>query len=254
MKIAVCFKQVPDSSTRVKIADDGRQINSEGVSYVINPYDELAIAKARELADASDGEVTVITIGPERVKTDLRKILAMGGDRALHLQCESAPDALHAAEVVAAEINAGGFDLVLTGKQAIDDDMAQFAQLLGATLGWATATVVVDLQISGDTVTAIKEIEGGKARFTMQLPCVISSQRGIAEKIHPPIKAQLAAKKKPVEGKSMPAGEDHLETLKMELPPDKGAGKILTDGADSVPELLQLLRTEAKVISSGGGA
>ena len=104
MNIAVCFKQVPDSSTRVRIADDGLQISEEGVSFVINPYDEFAISKAKELADASGGEVTMITVGPDRVTPDIRKAMAQGGNKAIHLKTSDLGDVYSVAQILAEEI------------------------------------------------------------------------------------------------------------------------------------------------------
>lgn len=249
MNIAVCFKQVPDSSTRVRIADDGKNISEDGVSFVINPYDEYAIAKARELADQSGGEVTLLTVGPDRVTPDIRKAMAQGGDKTIHLKPSGELDAYTAAVLLAEEIKAGDYKMVFLGKQAIDDDMAQLAQLLGEILGWGAAAVVVDMQIEGDKVIASTEIEGGTAKFELSLPCVISTQKGLIEAVYPSLKALMKAKKLPVEVKEVSGGDVKLELVKMDLPPAKGAGKIMTNGADDAPALIDLLRNEAKVIS-----
>lgn len=249
MNIAVCFKQVPDSSIRVRIAENGKQIDEDGVSFVVNPYDEYAIAKARELADRDGGEVTLITVGPDRVTPDIRKALAMGGDKAVHLKPNGELDKYSVASALAEEIKNGDFQIVVVGKQAIDDDMTQTAQLLGEILGWGAATVVVDVQIENDKVIATREIEGGLAKYTLSLPCIISAQKGLAESVYPSLKALMKAKKLPVEVKEISPDAHGLEVLKMDLPPAKGAGKIFTNGVDDVPTLIDLLRNEAKVIN-----
>jgi len=250
MNIAVCFKQVPDSSTRVRISDDGLQISEEGVSFVINPYDEFAISKAKELTGADGGEVTMITVGPDRVTPDIRKAMAQGGNKAIHLKTSDTGDVYSVAKVLAEEIKAGDYQLVLMGKQGIDDDMAQMAQILGEILGWGTVSTAVNLEINGDEVTAKTEIEGGHAQYQLKLPAVISAQRGLAEAIYPSLKALMQAKKMPVEVKEVSLGTPTYKINKMDLPPEKGSGKIFENGVDDVPELIGLLRNEAKVINN----
>jgi electron transfer flavoprotein beta subunit len=249
VNVAVCFKQVPDSSTRVRIADNGVQIAEEGVSFVVNPYDEYAIAKAREIADETGGEVTLITVGPDRVTPDIRKALAQGGDKAVHLKTGDVSDSYAVARVLADEIKEGDYQVVIVGKQAIDDDMSQTAQMLGEFLGWGAVTVAVDMVINGNDVVVKKEIEGGLAEFKLSLPCVISAQKGLKEAVYPSLKALMKAKKLPVTVKDISLEAPKFKIENLDLPPEKGSGKIFENGADDVPALLDLLRNEAKVIN-----
>jgi electron transfer flavoprotein beta subunit len=248
VNIAVCIKHVPDSTTRVRIAEDGKSIAEEGVSFVINLFDRFAIAKAAEMAEAAGGEVTLFIIGTDKVNQDLKKALAEGGNKAVHIQKETSLDVYTDAKLFAAEIAKGDFQLVLTGKQQIDDDMAQMAQLIASELQWACVSNVVELHLDGDQLTAKQEIEGGLAQYEMKLPAVISAQKGLKKENYPPLKLLMKAKKLPVDKISPEQITETFVLEKMDLPPQKSAGVILENGAEDVPQLVDLLKKDAKVI------
>ncbi len=249
MNIIVCMKQVPDSETRVKVAADGKSLDLSAVNFVINPHDEFAIEEAIRLKEKLGGEVTVLTLGPERAENDIRKALAMGADKAVLLKTDGnfSGDVAHA---LAEQIKSMPHDLVFFGKQAIDEDSAQMPQLVAEYLDLPCVTVVVKLDVNGEakTASAEREIEGGKEIVEFSLPAVIGTQKGLNEPRLPNLKGIMAAKKKPLEKKDPVVTAAMTEAVALELPPPRPAGKIVGKGAEAVPELLRLLHEEAKVI------
>ena len=257
MNIAVLLKPVPSTDTRVKVAADGRRLDPAGVSLVINPYDEFALEEALRLKEAGGGEVVLLTVGPSTLQPTVRNGLAMGADRAvlLTVPADAAPDALQVARALAAEIRAGDYGLVLCGKQAVDDDASQVGPMVAELLALPCATVVTKLEIDGGGAAAAgaavkvqREIEGGLEDATLALPAVIACQKGLNDPRYPSLKGIMAAKKKTIEEKPAELGEPVLEVLSLTLPPERPAGRIVGEGAAAVPELVRLLREEAKVI------
>src|SRR6266487_1986716 len=238
MKIAVCIKRVPDSETRVKIASDGKSLDEAGVKFILNPYDEFAVEEAlRRKEKAGAGEVVVIALGPAAAQETIRTTLAMGADRGILLQADRIPtDGLEVAEALATELKGAGFDLILFGKMAIDDYNHQVGPM------------VAHLEIEGMKGVAEREIEGGVEVVEFPLPAVLTTDKGLNEPRYPALKGIMAAKKKPLEVKPTAPGPGALEILSLTLPPERQAGKIVGQGSAAVPELVRLLREEAKVL------
>lgn len=249
MNILVCMKQVPDSETRVKIAADGKSVDLTSVNMVINPFDEFAIEEGIRIKEKHGGEVTVLTLGVEKAESDVRKALAMGADKGVLLKTEPgfSGDVAHA---LAEEIKTGTYDIILFGKQAIDDDSAQMPQMIAEKLNLPCVTNVVKFELGAEGKACIvdREIEGGRERLECSLPAVIGTQKGINEPRLPNMKGIMAAKKKPMEKKAPAIVPSVYEVIAMELPPPRAAGKIVGKGADAVPELVRLLHEEAKLI------
>jgi electron transfer flavoprotein beta subunit len=254
VKIAVCLKPVPATDTRVKIDASGKRLDPAGVSMVINPYDEFALEEALKLREAAGaGEVVLVTVGPPSFAATIRNGLAMGADSAVLLTADGELDALQVARALAAELKDKGYELILCGKQAVDDDASQVAPMLGEMLGLPCATVVAQLTLdgpvaAGTTAHAHREIEGGIEEVSFTLPAVVAAQKGLNEPRYPSLKGIMAAKKKTIEERPAQAGPAALTTLSIELPPARGAGRIVGEGVAAVPELVRLLREEAKVI------
>src|SRR5690242_1906861 len=250
MKIAVCIKRVPDSETRVKIAPDAKSIDEAGVKFILNPYDEFAVEEAlRRKEKAGAGEVVVIALGPAAAQETIRTALAMGADRGVLLQADRLPaDGLEAANALAAELKTGGFDLILFGKMAIDDYNHQVGPMVAELLDLPCVTTVAHLEIEGRKGTAEREIEGGVEVVEFPLPAVLTTDKGLNEPRYPALKGIMAAKKKPLEVKPVDAGAGALEILALTPPPERQAGKIIGEGSAAVPELVRLLREEAKVL------
>ncbi len=254
MKIAVCLKPVPATDTRVRIEGGGKRLDPAGVSMVINPYDEFALEEALKLKEAAGaGEVVLLTVGPQGFAPTIRNGLAMGADSAVLLIADGEVDTLQVARALAAEITGKGFDLVFCGKQAADDDAAQVAPMLAELLALPCATVVTRLTLEGAVAPGTKahahrEIEGGVEEVSFTLPAVVAAQKGLNEPRYPSLKGIMAAKKKPIEERAAGLGEPSLEVLSLTLPAARSAGRIVGEGVAAVPELVRLLREEAKVI------
>ena len=250
MKIAVCVSHVPDTATKVKIGDDGKTIDPNGVTYVINPYDEIAIEEALKTKEklGGDSEVIIMTVGSDKSKETIRKALAMGADKGVLLKDDNHRDSFGIAKALTEEIKAQGCELVFCGKQSVDYDSSITGQLIAEMIDYSCITVVVDLKIEGSKITAEREIEGGREIVESELPAVITTQKGLNEPRYASLKGIMAAKKKTIEEKPAADSENLTEVLKMHLPPPKQAGRIVGTDSSAVPELVKLLREEAKVL------
>lgn len=248
MKIAVCVSHVPDTAAKVNVGADGKTIDPNGVTYVVNPYDEFAIEEALKIKEAQGGEVVAISVGTDSSKETLRKALAMGADSAVLLKDDYPRDSFGVAKALAEEIKAQDAKLVFCGKQSVDYDNSITGQVTAGLLGYNFATVVVELKIDGEKVIAEREIEGGREVIETSLPVVITTQKGLNEPRYASLKGIMQAKKKTIEEKTPEPYENMVEVQAMKRPPSKQPGKILGEDASVVPELVKLLREEAKVI------
>ena len=250
MNIAVCVKQVPDTETRIKLNEDKKSIDESEINFILNPYDEFAVEEALKLKEANGGEVTIISLGPDRITSSIRSALAMGADKAMQIKADTIPvDPMVTAKALAEVLKEGNYNVILLGKQAIDDDNSQIGPVLGELLNMATMNVVTKLEVSGDNVTAHRQIEGGAEKVEAKLPVIITTQRGLNEPRYASLKGIMAAKKIQIEEKTVSLDSDQIEIVEFSYPPQKPEGKIVGEGADAVPELIRLLKEEAKVIS-----
>jgi len=248
MKIVVCVSHVPDTAAKIIVDSDAKQINPEGVTFVVNPYDEYAIEEALKTKEAVEGEVVAISVGNDKNKETIRKALAMGVDSGVLLKDENNRDSFSVAKALAEEIKSQNAELVFMGKQSVDYDNSIVGQMTAELLGFNSVSVVVDLKIEGDKIIAEREIEGGKEVVETTLPAVITTQKGLNEPRYASLKGIMSAKKKTIEEKPAAASENFSEVIKMKKPTPKEAGKIIGTDATAVPELVRLLREEAKVI------
>lgn len=262
MKIGVFLKQVPASDTRVRIDNPSAGISTADVKWEINAYDEFALEEALKLRDAGTAtEVIVFTLGPADAEQRIRDALARGADRAVRLEDASfaGSDSLGVARILAAAAKSEGVELILAGKQAIDDDNGQVPAMVAELLGWAQALVVDKLEISGGRFKAWRVSSGG-VRDVLEgpLPAVISATKGLNEPRYASLKGIMAAKKKGLTvvgagalglSGAVGASAAAVTTTNYGLPPERAKGRILTgDNATVVKELVRLLREEAKVI------
>lgn len=249
MNSIVCIKRVPDSGARIRIAEDGRGIETAGLKYVMNPYDEYALEEAIQLKEeAGEGTVTAVCLGPSGATETLRNALAMGADEAVLLEGEPPLDGLVTARALADEIRDRDYDLVFFGKQAIDDDNMQVPLMVAELLDLPAATVVIELEVEDGHVVAHREVEGGHEVVEFDLPGVVGAQKGLNEPRYASLKGIMAAKKKPLEEKSVELDAAGLELVEMTEPPEPGAGEIVGEGPEAVPELVRKLREEAGVL------
>lgn len=249
MKIAVLLKRVPDTTAKIIIAGDRTTIDETGLKFVPNPYDEFALEAAIALKEATGaGETVVYSLGGDAVQETLRSALAMGIDRAVQLQAAGSPDGLVVAQALAAELKTGGFDLILSGKMAVDDYNHAVGPQVAELLGLPCISAASRLTVANGNVEAEREVEGGVEEVSCSLPAVITCEKGLNNPRLPSLKGIMAAKKKPLETKPAGLGTAQFTVTSLELPAERQAGKIVGEGPDAVPALLELLRSEAKVI------
>jgi electron transfer flavoprotein beta subunit len=250
VKIAVCIKRVPDMETRFKIAANGTSVDEAGLKYDMSDFDGYAVETALQLNEKQGpGETVVISLGPDVVQEQLRKALSMGADRAVQLKADRVPaDGLAIARALAAELKDGGYDLILFGRQAVDSANATVGPMTAELLGLPCATAVSTLDIANGRATARRELEGAAEIVEFALPAVVSVDEGMPRARYPSLKGIMAAKKKPLEVKPAQLGDERISIEKMELPPERAAGRIVGEGPGAVPELVRLLHTEAKVL------
>ncbi len=252
MNLAVCFKRVPDTTAKIRIASGGKAIDPQGVEFAISPYDAIALEVALRLKEKSGaGEVVGVSMDPEGNDVAIRKALAIGVDRAVLVKGGATFDSHATAQVLAAVLKPRSFDVIFFGKQAIDDDAFQVPTMVAQLLGLPRVNVCTSVEIEGGRAKCRRQIEGGEESVELALPCVISVQKGV-NGIHdnrfPTMKGIMAAKSKPVETVAAPAFEPTLELVSLELPPERPPGRIVGQGAAAVPELVRLLKEEAKVL------
>ena len=249
MKIVVCVSHVPDTATRIKVGSDGKSIDPAGVTYVINPYDEYAVEEALKTKEKSgDGEVIVVSLGSDSSKETIRKALAMGADRGILLKSDEQRDSLGIAKALADEIKTQDAKIIFMGKQSVDYDNSIVGQLTAELLHYNCVPICVKLDIDGETVTAEREIEGGREVVETSLPVIITCQKGLNEPRYASLKGIMAAKKKTIEEKAPVEYKAESEIVGLHLPAGKQPGRIVGSDASAVPELVRLLKEEAKVI------
>lgn len=259
MKILVLVKETFDTEEKIVIQDG--KISEDGVEYIINPYDEYAIEEAIKLKEEHGGEVTVVSVGPERVEGRLRTALAMGADRAVLVTDERLfGDEYTTSKVLAAVAQKEGFDIILAGQMAVDSGAGQGGPRVAELLGINHVSTAVKLEVNGDAVRVERDVEGDLEVVETSLPVLITAQQGLNEPRYPSLPGIMKAKKKPLQrltaddlGLTLDEVRAKTEVVEQYLPPKKQAGRILEgELKDQVTELVQLLRSEAKVIEGRG--
>lgn len=258
MNIYVCIKQVPDTETKIKLNADKSNIDTAGIKWVMNPYDEFAVEEAIQLKSKTEGSnLKVITVGPKSRVTDaLRTALAMGADEALLIDAPESIDTFNTAKALAAAIKQEGEPFqVFTGKQAIDDNAASVSQMLAEFLEIPHATVISKFEKSSDSAVVEREVEGGRKEvIELKGPSVVAANKGLNKPRYASLPNIMKAKKKPVkeiELSSLGVDADlaKLKFTNFELPAEKPPVKMIEGEADQqAKELVRLLREEAKVI------
>lgn len=248
MKIAVCVSHVPDTATKIKIGNDGKSIDTSSVTFILNPYDEFAIEEALITKEKLGGEVYVLSVGTEANKESIRKALAMGCDNGILLKTNQNLDSYSVAKLLADEIKKLDCQIVFFGKQSVDFDNSITGQLTAELLGYSCISTVVSLTLDGTKVIAECETEGGKDIVESEIPIVITAQKGLNVPRYATLKGIMAAKKKNIEEVIVENVNPLSVILKMETAPLKTPGKIVGTDVSAVPELVRLLREEAKVI------
>ncbi len=249
MKILVPIKRVPDPATTIRVLPDGSGIATDNVKWVINPFDEIAIEEALRIKEKQAGsEVVLVTIGQSTWQEQLRTGLAMGADRAILVKNDGYLDPLALAKIIAKVAAGENADLVLLGKQAIDDDSNQVGQMLAELLGWPQATFASKVEFADKRVTVIREVDGGLETIAFNLPAVVTTDLRLNEPRYASLPGIMKARKKELkEVAAESLGLDLAPKLKIKsltAPPKRQAGRKVA----SVEELVSVLHTEAKVI------
>ena len=245
MKILVCISNVPDTTTKITFTDNNTQFNSSGVQFILNPYDEIALARAIELTDGGKGTVTVINVGEAATEPTIRKALAIGATDAVRVNAKP-HDAWYVAYQVAQYVKANPFDLILTGRESIDYNGSKVSGMLSELLDLPSVSIIKKLDVDGDKVTVEREIEGGKEVLTIPLPIVAGTAEGVAEPKIPNMRGIMSARTKPLNVIEPVEVKTFSEIISYETPAPRGQVKLVS--ADETAKLVDLLHEEARVI------
>jgi electron transfer flavoprotein beta subunit len=245
MKILVCISSVPDTTSKISFTDGDTKFNKTGVTYIIGPYDDYALARAVELKESlGNVTITVLNVGEADAEPQIRKALAIGADDAIRVDADPT-DSFFVAEQIAAIAKEGGYDLILMGRETSDYNSGVVHGIVGELLGIPSFSPVMQLDIDGGNAKMTREIEGGKEKLTAPLPLVLGCQEPIAEWKIPNMRGIMTARTKPLKVVA-PVGGALTTTEKYNLPPAKGACKMVP--AEEAEKLIELLKTEAKVL------
>ena len=245
MKILVCISHVPDTTTKISFIENNTKFNTAGVQFIINPYDELALARAIELTEGNGGTVTVINVGDVSTEPTIRKALAIGATDAIRIN--AAPrDGYFVATQIAAIAKEMNFDFILAGRESIDYNGGQVPAMIAELIGIPSVSIAKKLIIEGNTAIIDREIEGGKEIVAIPFPFVAGASEGMAEPKIPNMRGIMSARTKPLVVKE-PLAVDLLQEIKSyDTPKPRGQVKLISP--DNAGDLIDLLHTEAKVI------
>ena len=256
MNILVCIKQVPDMESKFKINAEGSWYDSADLAWRMNEYDEYAVEQAVQLKEQTGGDLTVLCIGPDRVKETMKKALAMGCDRGIHVADDEFfnKDPFSIASIIAGFAKSKSFDLVFTGLQSQDRGSAQVGVLIAEMLGLPSITTIVSFGFENDTITVKRELEGGvKAVVKSQIPALVTCQLGLNTPRYPTLPNIMKAKKK--ELLSVPVADlldvsAHQETQSLNFPEKKGGGLVLEgDASELADKLIAILKEKTAVLA-----
>jgi len=247
MKILVCISKTPDTTAKIAFTDNNTKFDSNGVQWIINPYDEwYALVRAIELKEKDASTVIhLCTVGAADTEPIIRKALALGGDEAFRVNAES-HDSFYIASQIAEIAKSGSYNLIFTGKETIDYNGSAIGGMVAELLSLPYVSLATKFDLAGSKATITREIEGGEEICEVELPLVVSCQKGMAEQRIPNMRGIMAARTKPLKVVE-PVAVDTLTSITgFELPPPKAGVKLVP--ADNPEELVRLLHEEAKVI------
>lgn len=235
---------------RFRIGADGTSLDDSGLKYDINDFDAWAVEAALQLKEkAGQGEVVILSLGPDAAAETIRKALSMGADRGIHLKTDRIPfDGFAIASALVSELKDGGYDLIFFGKMSPDSSNGVVGPIVAELLGLPCVTAISKLDIADGKGTAKRELEGAQEIVEFPLPAVLTVDEGLNTARYPSLKGIMAAKKKPLDVKPATLGENKVTVQKLELPPERAAGRIIGEGSAAVPDLIKALQTEAKVL------
>jgi len=249
MKVLVPVKRVVDPNVKIRVKSDKTGVELANVKMAMNPFDEIAVEEALRLVEAGTAqEIVAVSMGPQPCQETIRTALAMGADRGIHVRTEEPPQPLAVAKLLQAIVAREAPDLVIMGKQAIDDDSSQTGQMLAGLLGWPQGTFASKLDIGEGRIEVTREVDGGLETVALDLPAIVTTDLRLNEPRYASLPNIMKAKRKPIdEFTPEELGVDaapRLRVLKVEDPPKRQAGVVVGDAA----ELVDKLRGEARVI------
>ncbi|WP_238123118.1 MULTISPECIES: electron transfer flavoprotein subunit beta/FixA family protein [unclassified Xanthobacter] len=249
MKILVPVKRVVDFNVKVRVKPDGSGVDLANVKMSMNPFDEIAVEAALRLKEAGKAEeVIVVSIGPAQASEIVRTGLAMGADRGILVKTETTVEPLAVAKILKGVAEREAVNLVILGKQAIDDDCNQTGQMLAALLGWPQGTFASKLEVAGENLEVQREIDGGLQKLMLKLPAIVTTDLRLNEPRYASLPNIMKAKKKPLEEIAADTlGVDVLPRLKV-ITTTEPAGRVAGQKVASVTELVSKLKTEAGVL------
>lgn len=246
MNILVCISKAPDTTSKISFKDGDTAFNEDGVQFIVNPYDEwYALVRALELKEAQGEKVTIVSVGGADYDPIMRKALAIGADEAVRIDAQP-KDAYQVAAEISAYASDKGYDLIMTGKETIDYNGSQVAGMIAALMDIPYVSNATQLDSADGKATIERDKQGGTEVVSAQLPMVISAAKGMAEQRIPNMRGIMAARSKPLAVVPSSSPAQLTETVKYELPAEKGGVKLVD--ADNINELVNLLHNEAKVI------
>ena len=248
MKILVCISNVPDTTSKINFTADNTAFDKTGVQFVINPNDEFGLTRAMWFKEKQGATVHVVSVGDATTEPTIRKALAIGADEAIRVDTNPT-DGFYVAKQLAAIVEKGAYDLVIAGRESIDYNGGMVPGILATLLDMNFVNNCIDITIEGDTVTASREIDGGKETLSTALPLVIGGQKGLVQESDlkiPNMRGIMMARKKKLEVVAPIEASVNTKDTSFEKPVAKGAVKMIA--ADNIDELIDLLHNEAKVI------
>ncbi|TAL47498.1 MAG: electron transfer flavoprotein beta subunit/FixA family protein [Chitinophagaceae bacterium] len=247
MKILVCISKTPDTTAKIAFTDNNTKFDTNGIQWIINPYDEwYSLVRAIELKEA-DASIVIhlVTVGAADTDPIIRKALALGGDEAIRINADS-HDSFYIAAQIAEVAKQGSYDLVFTGKETIDYNGSSIGGMVSGLLDLPYVSLATKFELSGNKATVTREIEGGEEVCEVELPVVVSCQKGVAEQRIPNMRGIMAARTKPLKVVEPTVVNTLTSITSFELPPAKAGVKLVSP--DTPEELVRLLNEEAKVI------
>jgi electron transfer flavoprotein beta subunit len=246
MKLLVCVSKTPDTTSKIGFVNDGKEFDTAGIQYIMNPYDEwYALVRALELKEALGGSVTIINVGTADNDTVIRKGLAIGADDAVRIDADP-KSAMFVAKQIADFAKNENYDIVFLGKETIDYNGAEVGSMIAEYLDLPFISYATSLELNGSTAAISRDIEGGEEALEVDLPIVVSAAKGMAEQRIPNMRGIMMAKTKPLKVVPPVAFDDKAVTVAYTTPPQKTSVKLVDPS--NMEELVRLLHEEAKVI------
>jgi electron transfer flavoprotein beta subunit len=248
MKILVCISHVPDTTSKINFTNNNTAFDTNGVQFVINPYDEFGLTRALWIKEKQGGSVTVANVGTSVTEPTIRKALAIGADDAIRIDADPT-DAFFVAKQLAALVQENNYDIVICGQESIDYNGGQVPGMMAALLNWPFVNGCTGLELDGNNATVTRDIDGGKETSKTELPAVIAGKKGLVEEKDlriPNMRGIMTARTKPLTVRPAVEASKQTNILNFDKPASKAAVKLIDK--ENVAELVRLLHEEAKVI------